>query len=183
MKKLEIMPFKSSDFALCIWDSFSGLRDIVIQVLEKFPQDTLKVQLVQLAGRQRSVPDLIAYQIGWCSLLISWYEAGVRGEMPIMPGAGFTTWDYVGLADYFAQIYQYNSIDQQMHVLEGLVQRIVAIVEQETKSENIDKIGVWSWCALKSGKSWPLRKWVQVNTVAPFRRAAREMKKYLKHNK
>ena len=52
-----------------------------------------------------------------------------------------------------------------------IVIEIVQIVEQESVSGNLDKLGVWKWCNLKSGKQWPLRKWIRVNTIAPYKRA------------
>lgn len=123
-------------------------------------------------GGKVSVADLIAYQIGWGKLLISWCQAGVQGKNPEMPGNGFSTWDYAGLANHFYATYQFDSFAQQALEFYNVVTQIVALVEQEYISGNLDKLGVWSWCTLPSGKQWPLSKWVQVNTVAPYKRAA-----------
>jgi hypothetical protein len=50
-------------------------------------------------------------------------------------------------------------------------------VEKEHHSGNLQRIGIWPWCTLKSGKDWPLYKWVQVNSVAPYKRAISLIKK------
>ncbi len=123
-----------------------------------------------------SIADLIAYQIGWGTLLIGWYEAGIRGEVPVMPGEGFSKWDYKGLASHFYQKYHIDGYLKQEKVFSEVVKKIVEIVEKEYHTGNLDKIGVWQWCTLASGKQWPLSKWVRVNTVSPYARATRIMR-------
>lgn len=121
--------------------------------------------------------DLIAYQIGWGKCLIRWYEAGIQGEMPKMPGEGFLTWDYTGLAQHFYQTYQFDNAEEQMRIFHQTVLRILEIVETEHQTGNLDQMGVWPWCTLPSGKKWPLSKWIRVNTASPYKQAARLIKK------
>lgn len=144
---------------------------------ELFAQLPLHLHLVKeipFQDRLISSHDLIAYQIGWGKAVIRWYEAGLSQEMPVMPGEGFTTWDYKGLAAVFYQKYQ--NVDE----LDQVVQKILAIVQKE--EQLLDKEGVWPWCQLPSGKQWPLGKWIRVNTCAPYKRAAQLLRKLLKHH-
>lgn len=127
-----------------------------------------------------SVNDIIAYQIGWAKALLGWYQAGIEGKKPQMPGFGFTKWDYAGLAQYFYAHFHYDDGDQQLEHFHQAVQQIISIVEKEYKSGNLDAIGVWQWCTLPSGKQWPLEKWIRVNTVAPYKRANELIRKFLK---
>jgi hypothetical protein len=62
------------------------------------------------------------------------------------------------------------------------VDRIVEIIETEFAAGTLDTLGVWPWCTLRSGKQWPLSKWIQINTVAPFKRAQQLIKKMIKMN-
>ncbi|MBA3815675.1 MAG: ClbS/DfsB family four-helix bundle protein [Parachlamydiaceae bacterium] len=128
-------------------------------------------------GRKVSASDLIAYQIGWGKCLIRWYEAGINNEIIEMPGDGFLKWDYVGLAQHFYKTYCYDSFDQQMNIFQQTVLRIFEIIQIEHQTGNLDRIGVWSWCTLPSGKQWPLSKWIKVNTAAPYKRAVNLIKK------
>jgi len=127
-----------------------------------------------------SVADLIAYQIGWGSCLIRWYEAGIKYEMPEMPGEGFSKWDYVAIARHFYKKYQYDQGEQQNRAFHQVVSQILAIVEKEHQTGNLERLGVWPWCTLASGKEWPLSKWVRVNTCAPYKRARSLIKGYLR---
>lgn len=130
-----------------------------------------------------SIADIIAYQIGWATLLIGWYEAGSEGRKPRMPSEEFTTWDYAGLAQHFYTKYRYDNADTQLQGFYTRVRRIITIVETEYRNNNLDALNVWNWCTLPSGKHWPLSKWITVNTVAPYKRAIRLINTFLKNDK
>ncbi|MBI5345652.1 MAG: ClbS/DfsB family four-helix bundle protein [Chlamydiae bacterium] len=131
-------------------------------------------------GGKVSVADVIAYQIGWGKCLISWYEAGLKKEMPQMPGDGFSTWDYTAIARHFYKKYQYDSFHKQEKIFHNVVTQILKIVEKEFKTGNLDKEGIWPWCSLKSGKKWSLSKFIKVNTSSPYKRAVLLIKKEIK---
>jgi hypothetical protein len=126
-----------------------------------------------------SIDDLIAYQIGWGSCLIRWYEAGIKGETPEMPGEGFTKWDYKAIARHFYIKYNEASTQERDEMFRQIAMRIIDIAEKEHQFGRLDKTGVWPWCTLPSGKEWTLGKWIRVNTFAPYRRAYSLIKKYL----
>lgn len=127
---------------------------------------------INFTGGQISVADLIAYQIGWGKRVIEWYEAGIGGKTIIMPGDGFDKWQYTAIAKHFYQAYQYDAGYRQENIFHDVTKRVIEIVEFEYQSGNLEKAGAWPWQKLASGKYWPLSKWVQVNTVSPFKRAA-----------
>lgn len=135
---------------------------------------------IEGTGGAVSISDLIAYQIGWGNLIVNWYEAGLKNEVPQMPGDGFSTWDYVGLARHFYTKYRFDGYKKQEHAFSDVVKKILIIVEREFETKNLDKEGLWLWCTLPSGKQWPLSKWIRVNTVAPYKRATGLIKKHIK---
>lgn len=128
-------------------------------------------------GGQVSAADIIAYQIGWGKLLISWYEAGIEGTTCAMPGGGFNTWDYTNIALHFYTQYAKLSPEELKQEFEDVMQKIISITEKEYTFGRLEKNGVWTWCTLQSGKEWPLSKWITVNTVAPYKRARTLLKK------
>lgn len=140
-------------------------------LIGSLPKEARTKKMIDFTGDKASVSDVIAYQIGWGTLLLSWYEAGKQGLVPSMPGEGFEKWDYVAIAQAFYERYHYDGSEKQEQVFHDTVSAILAFVEKEYQS-TLDTIGVWSWCTLPSGKQWPLSKWVTVNTVAPYKRAA-----------
>lgn len=144
----------------------------LMEALSQVPTQMRNDKKIEFTSGKASVTDIIAYQIGWGKLLISWYEAVIHDKIPQMPGAGFTKWDYAGLAEHFFLVYHYNSTHEQQLAFHDTVEQILAIVEKEYQTSNLDKTDVWSWCTLASGKKWPLSKWITVNTISPYKRAS-----------
>lgn len=152
----------------------------LINESKKFSYKMLNKKIIEGTGGKVNVYNLMAYQIGWCRLLLRWYKSGVQSKTIVMPGDGFDTWDYVGLARHFYKKYNYSSLDKYINKLKKLVNRIVHFVEDEYQLKNLNRVGVWDWCTLSSGKKWPLSKWVQINTVAPFKKASAKLRQILK---
>lgn len=140
-------------------------------LLEHVPINLVNEKKIVFAKSLVSIADLIAYQIGWGKLLLQWYQSGIKNQTIQMPGEGFNKWDYKGLAKHFFQIHHYKNFSAQRQVFQQIVQEITAFVEYESQTGSLDKVGVWSWCTLPSGKKWPLSKWVTVNTKSPYKRA------------
>lgn len=156
-----------------IQNEYDRLAKIVSHIA---PSDRI-LKIIDGTSQKVSVADIIAYQIGWGKCLVRWYEAGIQGKMPEMPGDGFSTWDYLGIAQHFYQAYQFDSANGQMMIFHQVVLRILEIVAAEDQTGNLDRTGVWPWCTLSSGKQWPLSKWIRVNTASPYKRAAQSIKR------
>lgn len=152
-------------------------RDQFIKTINHTPISQRQKKLIEGTGGKVSVSDLIAYQIGWGKCLIRWYEAGIEGKVSEMPGEGFSKWDYVAIAKHFYQKYAYDAADEQLKIFQKTATQILEITQKEHQTGNLDREGVWPWCTLASGKKWPLSKWIQVNTVAPYKRAIQLIKK------
>lgn len=146
----------------------------LVKVVTDLPIKVRTLKKIDGTGGKVSVEEIIAYQIGWGRCLIRWYEEGIQGRMPEMPGEGFSNWDYVGIAKSF---YQQYAVKEQMKMFDQVVFRILDIVAFEDRLGRLDQIGVWSWCTLPSGKQWPLSKWIRVNTASPYKRAFGLIKK------
>jgi len=158
----------------------SEIRDTsarLIKIVASIPFSKRSLKVIESTGGKISVADLIAYQIGWGKCLVRWYEAGIKGITPDMPGEGFLKWEYKAIANHFYQKYQYDGGEQQMRIFSALVEKILKIVQEETRANRCDQIGIWPWCTLRSGKQWPLSKWIRVNTVSPYKRAILLIKK------
>lgn len=149
----------------------------LVKAVQNTPSKSRTVKKISGTGGMVSVADLVAYQIGWGKRVIEWYENGIKGKKMDMPGDGFTTWSYTNMAIHFYKAYQYDSGPEQDAEFQRIASRIIDIVEKEYQTGNLEKEGVWDWATLNSGKQWPLSKWVQVNTVAPYKKATGYVKK------
>lgn len=165
----------ATDLSSEIRREYDRLKDVI----DAIPLSQRGLKLLDGTSGKVSVVDLIAYQIGWGKCLIRWYMKGLKGEYPEMPGDGFSKWSYVEIAKHFYKKYRYDGAEEQMKILDELVLHILKIVNQEAKNGNLDQIGIWPWCTLRSGKSWPLSKWIRVNTATPYKRVFKLIKKIL----
>ena len=152
----------------------------LIKVIASMNDQSCLLKRLELCGDTITVSDLIAYQIGWGTLLINWYKAGLEVKVPQMPGEGFYQWDYKGLARHFYKKYSYDTTAKQHKKFYQVVECVIKIVEEKYKQGNLDKVGIWEWCTLPSGKELPFSKWVKVNTSAHYKRAKALLRKYLK---
>lgn len=157
-------------------ESFEGLSNTLIGLTnEQFFEKNLNG-----TGGVVSIADILSYQIGWGHLLIKWYEHGVKNEQMTMPGDGFSKWNYNAIAKHFYQKYSCLTPEQLKKELVTVITRIIEIIEYEFSLGHLDKIAVWAWCQLPSGINWPLSKWIRVNTISPYKRATKIIKKSLK---
>lgn len=156
-----------------IKNSYNKLINAILIV----PISKRDISCLEGTGGKVSIADIIAYQIGWGTLLISWYQAGIDNKKIQMPSEGFDTWDYTGLAQHFYQKFSYDKGEQQLIHFHDIVKTILQITQKEYKTKNLDALGIWDWCTLASGKQWPLSKWIRVNTIAPYKRAATLIRK------
>jgi len=145
-------------------------NNIVIQI-SLIPKNKRSVKIIKGTGGLISVNDLIAYQIGWGTLLLGWYHNGIKKKEVIMPGDGFNKWNYVELAQHFYKKYFYTTSQKYDKKFYETVTKIIKIVDFEEAIGRLNIPGLWPWTILKSGKKWPLAKWIQINTVAPYKKA------------
>lgn len=121
--------------------------------------------------------DLIAYQIGWGQILLSWDDLETRGETVEMPAPGFK-WNQLGLlAESFYQEQHEQTLKQLLVQFEVLRDRMWLFIESNSE-DTLFGIGKRQW----AGQKWPLAKWIQVNTIAPYGSARAKLRKWKKSN-
>jgi hypothetical protein len=149
------------------------------RLLGTIPRELENKRCIDFTGGPVSICDLVAYQIGWGSLVIAWFETGIAGKNPEMPCKGFN-WDYTILAKHFYKLHAKKDLSILRNELCAVVEKILEIITKTDAQGKLETLGHWNWCILPSGKEWPLAKWIQVNTVAPYTRAAKIIRQFMK---
>ena len=120
-----------------------------------------------------SVCDLLAYQIGWGRRLLAWEEAERAGETPEMPAPGFG-WKELGeLARSFHREHRRRSLAWLRAEFTRTVEAIERFIESVDDAELFEP-GARAW----AGERWPLVKWIQVNTIAPYGSARTKIRRW-----
>jgi hypothetical protein len=164
----------SSEFAKSVANEYNRLVSLIksIDVGDRYIRN-----IVGINGKT-SITDIVSYQIGYGKLIICFYKIGLKDKKltlgEVMSKCGLEKWDYNGMAKLFYKKYRFSNSDEQLRQFRKTVMMILKIIKKE--ENNLMKTGVWGWTTLGSGKKWSLQKWIQVNTVAPYRRAIKMIK-------
>jgi hypothetical protein len=118
-----------------------------------------------IQGTTITPANLLAYQIGWGRLVLSWYQKGLEGVSFEMPLEGFK-WNELGkLATYFHKEYESHSPSELQEMFQALVKEILNLVFSLT-NEELYTVGVFKW----TGK-YTLGRYIQINTSSPYKNA------------
>lgn len=121
--------------------------------------------------------DLVAYQVGWARLLMGWEQTELSGNTPEMPAEGFK-WNQLGaLAQYFYHENSEKLLSQLRGEFSKTYKDLVTWIESLTDQE-LFRPQQRNW----TGEKWTLVKWIQVNTIAPYRSARTKIRRWKKVN-
>jgi hypothetical protein len=136
--------------------------------------DSRSERLKQIDG-DISCCDVLAYQIGWGHLLLGWEQQEANGSIPTIPAEGFKWSQQKELAQSFYQANSDKTLDQLREEFSECYDAIVAWIDSLTDEELfIPKQRNWT------GEKWAIVKWIQVNTIAPYRSARTKVRRWKK---
>lgn len=141
--------------------------------------DSDKDKLVD--GVDRTPAQMIAYQLGWMNLLMGWDRNERAGEVVIMPAPGYQ-WNQLGaLNASFYDKYADLSLIQLRSLFRETEQQWLNWIESLSEEELFVQ-GMRKWTGIKPG--WAMVKWIQINSVAPFKSFRTKIRKWKKvHSK
>jgi hypothetical protein len=122
--------------------------------------------------------EMLAYQIGWLELLMSWEKNEIAGKEVIMPAPGIK-WNKLG--DLYQGFYEKNrelSLSKLLKKFEKtkltFIEFINGLDEDVIFGENKRR-----WASSTPSK-WPVWKWIHINSVAPFTNFRTKIRKWKK---
>jgi hypothetical protein len=121
--------------------------------------------------------DVVSYQIGWTNLLMDWEQQELESKVPEMPAKGFK-WNQLGeLAQSFYEKNSKKSLKELRVEFNEIYKELVTWIESLTEQE-IFEPHQRGW----TGDKWAIAKWVQVNSIAPYRSARTKIRRWKKEN-
>lgn len=133
-----------------------------------------------LAGVDRTPAQMIAYQLGWMNLILSWEEKEQAGLSVATPHPDYK-WNKLGglYEDFYSQYVNYN-LQELQEKFKETTQKLLTLTESYTDTE-LFEAGGRSWAA-STPANWPIWKWIHINTVAPFKTFRTKIRKWKKSN-
>lgn len=126
----------------------------------------------------RTPSQMIAYQLGWMNLIVSWEQDNKDGKEVITPSPDYKWNNLGGLYQSFYNQYADHSIETLLNMFERDVHKIIHLVESYDDKELFEQ-GGRQW-ATTTPSRWPIWKWIHINTVAPFKSFRTKIRKWKK---
>jgi hypothetical protein len=129
-------------------------------------------------GVDRTPSQMIAYQLGWLNLILSWEQDNKEGKNVITPAPDYKWNNLGGLYQSFYDKYANDSIETLIELFNQDVHKIIQLVESYNDQELFEQ-GGRQW-ASSTPSNWPIWKWIHINTVAPFKTFRTKIRKWKK---
>ena len=121
--------------------------------------------------------DIVSYQIGWANLLMSWEQQELAGKTPVMPAKGFKWNQLSDLAQSFYDESKKISLSQLRGEFSEKHEELVTWIESLSEQELFEP-HQREW----TGDKWAIVKWIQVNSIAPYRSARTKIRRWKRDN-
>ncbi|MCO7124373.1 ClbS/DfsB family four-helix bundle protein [Sporolactobacillus shoreicorticis] len=133
---------------------------------------------VRIEAVDKTPHEMIAYQLGWLSLVMGWENKELAGQEVITPSPDLK-WNQLGLLNQ--QFYcQYGdcSLKDLRELFEDKVKTWCTWINGLSDDELFTP-GVRRWTVTSA--NWPMWKWIHINSVAPFKSFRTKIRKWKKY--
>lgn len=129
-------------------------------------------------GVDRSPSQMIAYQLGWMSLIQQWEQDELAGKEVVTPHPDYK-WNQLGpLYQTFYDSYRDWTLVELIREFQTQVERMIDLTLSYRETE-FQQAGSRKW-ASSTPSNWPIWKWLHINTVAPFKNFRSKIRKWKK---
>lgn len=133
-----------------------------------------------LEGTDRTPAQMIAYQLGWLNLIMSWDRDELAGKEVITPAPDYKWNKLGGLYESFYKQYEKFTLNELKNMYRDCVAEIIQWIKPFSNEELFEQ-NVRKWASSTPSK-WPIWKWIHINTVAPFKTFRSKIRKWKKLN-
>ncbi|WP_101697066.1 ClbS/DfsB family four-helix bundle protein [Clostridium minihomine] len=132
---------------------------------------------LMLPDLDKTPAQMLAYQLGWLNLVMSWDSEEKSGRTPQMPAPGYK-WNQLGeLYRNFYRTYESESLQDLRRQLRQKEEEWLDWVDSLTEQELFVQ-GARQWTGDKS--NWPMARWIHINSAAPFQTFRAKIRKWKK---
>ncbi|WNS41466.1 ClbS/DfsB family four-helix bundle protein [Paenibacillus sp. MMS20-IR301] len=133
---------------------------------------------LRIPGADKTPAEMIAYQLGWLELVMSWDRDEQEGQTFLMPAQDYKWNQLGGLYQSFYDKYSQYSLSELRELFRQLEQQWLEWIHTLTEDELFIQ-GSRKWTGTK--ENWPMARWIHINSAAPFRTFRGKIRKWKKH--
>lgn len=112
-----------------------------------------------------SIKDLLAVRVWWTEQVVSWIEAGKRGECPMTPAPGYRWHETPRLNAEIVKKHKRQSYRSVRNQLQAGYENVSAMIELLDDRE-LFNVGVFEWAG-----RYPVARWISINTARQYQTA------------
>jgi len=109
-----------------------------------------------------TIKDLLAVRAWWTESVVSWIEAGRRGERPSTPAPGYRWKETPRLNADIVQAARRDSYKRVRERLNDGYRRVVAVIDALDDAELL-QVGTFEWAG-----RYPVSRWISINTARQY---------------
>ncbi|MBT2291719.1 ClbS/DfsB family four-helix bundle protein [Paenibacillus albidus] len=144
------------------------------QEFDEIPEQQKDLRIPEV---DRTPQEMLAYQLGWLTLVTGWEKDERAGKEVITPSPDYK-WNQLGpLYQHFYETYQGNSLAELRDLFKQNVEELCQWIGLLSEKE-LFQPGVRKWTV--TTVNWPMSKWIQINSVAPFKSFRTKIRKWKK---
>ncbi|WP_335871265.1 ClbS/DfsB family four-helix bundle protein [Bacillus sp. 2205SS5-2] len=126
----------------------------------------------------RTPGEIIAYQLGWLNLVMSWDRDERAGKEVVTPSSEYK-WNQLGaLYQSFYNDYSHFSLTDLRQEFKKVEQQFQSWIDTLT-TEELYTQGTLKWTG--SNPKWPAIRFIHINSVAPFKSFRTKIRKWKKN--
>ncbi len=121
-------------------DSHAAYQKLTNYVEKLSPQE---MEMTGVVG-DWSVKDVLAHLAEWHEMVMHWYDSGLKGETPAVPGEGYTWRSLPALNQMIYEKHHARSLEDIQTWFQGTHQKTIQIVESRS-DEDLFTRGLYPW--------------------------------------
>jgi hypothetical protein len=132
----------------------------------------------RIDGVDKTPAEMLAYQIGWLKLVLSWEKDEMAGKKVVTPKPNIK-WNKLGeLYQSFYEEYKELTLEKLLKIFEKANKDFVNWIKSLNDKILFDE-NQRQWASSTPSK-WPVWKWIHINSVAPFTNFRGKIRKWKK---
>ena len=112
--------------------------DKLLQFVELIPE-AIRNNEFDLNGRDKTISDVICHLHEWNLMMTRWYETGMAGGEPEMPGAGYTWKTLPAFNRIIWERYKGTPLYEALTLFKDSYKKVIALIEKHTDEELFTK--------------------------------------------
>lgn len=125
----------------------------------------------------KSPYEMIAYQIGWINLVMSWEKEELAGKVVITPTPEYKWNQLGGLYQSFYDEYKNLTLKELLVLFLNSKCKLIDWIDTLSEVELFEP-SIRKWTITNA--NWPMWKWLHINSVAPFKSFRTKIRKWKK---